>query len=145
MARKKTRGKTFVLDGSVAVAWFFEDEANAYAQAVEDSLISATALVPILWPLEVANACLVGERRKRTTEAKIAQFLALLSSLPITIDEETNAHAWSEVLHLARAHALTTYDSAYLELALRRGLPLASLDDPLKAAARAVGVAEYTP
>jgi predicted nucleic acid-binding protein len=87
----------------------------------------------------------MGERRRRTTEAKVTQFVALVTSLPITIDDETTARAWQESLHLARAHNLTVYDAAYLELALRRGLPLATLDDPLKAAAAAVGVAEYKP
>jgi predicted nucleic acid-binding protein len=145
----KKKGKVtagaFVLDGSVTVAWFFEDEADAYAEAVEDALASAAAVVPALWPLEVANALLVGERRRRTTEAKVTQFLPLLKALPITTDDETAARAWQESLYLARAHNLSVYDAAYLELALRRGLPLATLDGKLKAAAAAVGVAEYTP
>ncbi len=147
MARRKSKAKpgAFVLDGSITVAWFFEDEADAYAESVEDALASAVAVVPALWPLEVANALLMGERRKRTTEAKVTQFVALITSLPITIDDETAARAWQESLHLARAHNLTVYDAAYLELALRRGLPLATLDDPLKAAAAAVGVQQYRP
>ena len=147
MARKKGKPKprTFVLDGSIALAWFFEDEAGDYAEAVENSLISATAVVPSLWPLEVANGALVGERRKRTTEAKATQFLSLLKSLPITVDDETAARAWQETLQLARTHNLSVYDAAYLELAMRRDLPLASLDEDLKAAAAAVGVAEYKP
>ena len=147
MSKKKGKAKprTFVLDCSLTVAWFFEDETNAYAEAVEDSLEGAMAVAPSLWPLEVANALLVGERRKRATEAKAATFLVLLQSLPITIDDETATRAWRESLHLARAHQLSVYDAAYLELALRRGLPLATLDGKLKAAAAAVGVAEYTP
>ncbi len=102
-------------------------------------------MVPSLWPLEVANALLMGERRKRTTEAKVARFLTLLRSLPVTTDDETGIRAWQESLHLARVHKLSVYDAAYLELAVRRGLPLATLDDPLKAAASAAGVAEYRP
>jgi predicted nucleic acid-binding protein len=147
MAKRKAKPTpgSFVLDGSITVAWFFEDEANAYAESVEDALTRAVAVVPTLWPLEVANALLMGERRKRTTEAKVMQFLALLTSLPITVDDETAARACQDSLHLARAHNLTVYDAAYLELALRRGLPLATLDDPLKAAAAVVGVAEYRP
>lgn len=147
MAKRTVKAKpgAFVLDGSITLAWFFEDEANAYAESVEDALASAAAVVPSLWPLEVANALLMGERRKRTTEAKVTQFVALVTSLPITIDDETAARAWQESSHLARAHNLTVYDAAYLELALRRGLPLATLDDPLKAAAAAVGVSEYKP
>lgn len=141
----KKKAGTFVLDCSVAVAWFFEDEADAYAESVEDAMASAAAVVPSLWRLEVANALLVGERRRRATEAKVTQFLTLLNSLPITPDDETTARAWSDTLHLARAHDLSAYDAAYLELALRRGLPVATLDHKLKAAARAAGVAEYEP
>ncbi len=147
MARKKgkSRPRVFVLDCSITLAWFFEDEADGYAEAVEDSLASASAVVPSLWSLEVANGLLVGERRRRTTEAKVTQFLALLRSLPITADDETAARAWSETLPLARAHHLSAYDAAYLELAVRRGLPLAALDEKLAAAAEAVGVDKYEP
>jgi predicted nucleic acid-binding protein len=135
----------FVLDCSITLAWFFEDETDAHADAVRDSLASVSAVVPALWPLEVANALLTGERRKRTTEAKTTAFLTLLKSLPITTDDETATRAWQEALHLARAQNLSAYDAAYLELALRLGLPLATLDRPLKVAAKAVGVPEYRP
>lgn len=147
MAKKKpiTASATFVLDGSLAAAWFFEDETNAYAESVEDALPSAAAIVPSLWLLEVANALLMGERRKRTTEAKVTQFLTLLKALPITVEETTPARAWSEVLPLARARGLSAYDAAYLEMALRLGLPLATLDKKLKAAAATLGVPLYTP
>jgi predicted nucleic acid-binding protein len=131
---------TFVLDGSVTLAWGFEDEDDEYAEAILDRMPELQAHVPGLWHLEVANALVVGERRRRTTPADTAQFLAILGAFPITVDDETVARAWSDTLHLARAHNLSTYDAAYLELALRRGLPLASLDDRLKAAAVAVGV-----
>ncbi len=147
---KKTKGarlrtRAFVLDGSVTLAWAFEDETDAYAEAAADSLAGGTGVVPALWPLEVANGLRVGERRKRTSEAKVAQFLALLRSLPIAVDDETALRAWQDTLHLARAHGLSVYDAAYLEIAVRRGLPLATLDDDLKAAAAAAGVAEYRP
>lgn len=147
MARKKSKSKpiTFVLDGSITLAWFFEDEADAYAEAVEDSLTEASAIVPSLWPLEVANAALVGERRKRTTEAKVTQFFSLLKSLPISTDDETAARAWQETLQLARTHSLSVYDAAYLELAMRRDLPLATLDEDLENAAAAAGVKKYKP
>lgn len=148
MARKrqpKAPVNVFVLDCSMTVAWFFEDEANSYAQAVEDSFATAAAVVPAHWPLEVANALLVGERRKRTSEAKATTFLGLLQSLPIAVDDETALHAWQESLGLARAHRLSAYDAVYLEIALRRGLPMATLDGALKDAARACGVPEYTP
>jgi predicted nucleic acid-binding protein len=89
MGRKRSQAPatTFVLDCSLTVAWFFEDETNRYAQAVEDSLPTAAAVVPTLWPLEVANALLMGERRKRATEAKVTTFLNLLAALPITLDD----------------------------------------------------------
>jgi predicted nucleic acid-binding protein len=142
---KKATAKPFVLDGSVALAWYFKDEADPYADAVAASIPGRQPVVPTVWPLEVANAVLMGERRKRSTEAQAARWLAYLGSLPITVDDATTARAWSDVLHLGRAHSLSAYDAAYLELALRRGLPLATLDDKLKVAAAAAGVAEYTP
>lgn len=148
MAKKqksKTKALAFVLDCSLTVAWFFDDEANAYALAVEDSLAAASAVVPSHWPLEVANALLMGERRKRTTEAKVTTFLGLLQSLPIAADDETMNRAWQESLGLARTHQLSVYDAAYLELALRRGLPLATLDQALRAAGNACGVPVYQP
>jgi predicted nucleic acid-binding protein len=142
----KTTGVTeFVVDCSVTLAWCLPDEKAPYPQAVLDSLARAGAVVPSLWHLEVGNGLLVGERRKRSTEADTMKWLTFLKSLPIVVDDETVSRAWSDVLHLARAHGLSTYDAAYLELALRRGLPLASLDGPLKAAAKAAGVPEYTP
>src|SRR5690242_19073125 len=143
---KKARPRrVFVLDGSVTMAWFFRDETDAYAEAVEDSLPHAQAVVPTLWPLEVANTLVVGERRKRSTEAQAATWLNHLRALPIIVDDETAMRAWDDTLSLARAHKLSAYDAAYLELALRRSLPLATLDDRLKEAAAALGVAEYKP
>src|SRR6516162_2327593 len=111
----KRRLGAFVLDCSVTVAWFFEDEVDAYAESVEDAMQSASAEVPGLWPLEVANALLVGERKKRATEANVGQFLELLKSLPIVLDGQTAARAWQESLQLARRHDLSVYDAAYLE------------------------------
>ncbi len=143
--KKARSGRMFVLDGSVTMAWFFRDEADAYAEAVEDSLAHAQAVVPALWPLEVANTLVVGERRKRSTEAQAATWLNYLRVLPIIVDDETAIRAWDDTLSLARAHQLSAYDAAYLELALRRGLTLASLDDRLKDAAAGVGVVGYKP
>lgn len=127
------------------MAWFFQDETNAYAEAVEDSLARAEAVVPSLWPLEVANTLVIGERRKRSTEAQATTWLSYQRGLPIKVDDETAVRSWDEILSLARAYQLSAYDAAYLELALRRNLPLATLDDRLKDAAAAVGVAEYKP
>ena len=130
----------FVLDGSVTLVWGFADENDDYASAILDKMSDLQAYVPSLWPLEVANALLVGERRGRTTPADAAHFLAILGTFPITVDNETVARAWVKTMHLARAHKLSAYDASYLELAMRLGLPLATLDDKLKVAANAVGV-----
>ena len=140
-ARKSKEG--FVLDNSIVMAWSFEDETDEYADAVLDRLAIARAVVPALWPLEVANALLMRERRKRSTEAETIKWTSILKSLPIVIDGETNAHAWSDTLTLARGHNLTAYDAAYLELAIRRSLPLATIDGKLKLAAETVGVALF--
>lgn len=137
---QKPRTDDFVLDSSMAVAWSFEDETNDYADRVHLHLSTKHAVAPVLWPLEVANALLMGERRKRATEADTSRWTSMLAGLPIRIDDDTNAHAWSATLDLARRHRLSAYDAAYLELAIRRNLPLATLDEQLKAAANAAGV-----
>ena len=132
--------KNFVLDGSVTMVWGFEDEADEYAEAILERMPDLQAHVPSLWPLEVANALLVGERRRRITSAETARFLAILGAFPITVDDQTIANTWTDTMHLARAHNLSSYDAAYLELAIRLGLPLATLDGKLKTAAGAMGV-----
>ena len=136
--------ESLVIDCSVTMAWYFKDEEDDYANAVRDGLGESRAVVPSLWPLEVANTILVGERRKRSNQAQAAAWTGLLSSLPITVDEETGTRAFSDILNLGRARNLSAYDAAYLELAMRRGLPLATLDEKLKAAAGAVGVPIYS-
>ncbi len=133
----------FILDNSVAMVWGFDDEADPYAERLLDLMPSARVYVPTLWPLEVANVLLVGERRKRITPADTAKFLSILGTFPITVDDETTTRAWSETLNLARSQGLSVYDAAYLELAMRRGLPIATLDAKLKAASLAVGVTVY--
>src|SRR3954447_4177928 len=132
--------KEFVLDGSVTMAWYFKDEMSDYADAVRDGMDQSQAVVPSLWPLEVANTIVMGERRKRSTPAQAAVWLGLLSVLPIVVDGETTARAWGNTLGLARAHNLSAYDAAYLELAMRRGVPIATLDEKLRNVAQAVGV-----
>lgn len=124
----------------MAVAWSFEDETDDYADRVHGQLAKKRAVVPQLWPLEVANALLVGERRNRSTEAETSQWLAMLAALPVRIDDQTNELAWTATLDVARRHKLSEYDAAYLELAIWCNLPLATLDDGLKAAAIAAGV-----
>lgn len=136
--------KEFVLDGSVTMVWGFDDEADDYADAILERMPELQAHVPSLWPLEVANALLVGERRHRITPAEAGRFLAILGTFPIVVDNETASQAWADTMHLARAHNLSAYDAAYLELALRRGLPLATLDAKLESAANSVGIRLYT-
>jgi predicted nucleic acid-binding protein len=137
--------RAFVLDASLAVAWCFEDETTVYTEAVFDELTGgAEALVPPLWPYEVANSLMVAERRNRTTSTKAIRFLGRLAKLPISADSTTDnqiGRAFDEVLDLARLCRLSVYDAAYLELAVRLGLPLASLDRGLRKAAHTAGVA----
>jgi predicted nucleic acid-binding protein len=96
--------------------------------------------VPGLWSLEIANGLVTGERRGRIRPAESAAFVALLEELPIVADGATGARALHETMNLAREHGLTAYDAAYLELAMRLGLPLATGDRSLAAAAERVGV-----
>jgi len=132
-----------VLDCSIVMAWYLVDERDAYADLVARELPCQTAFVPLNWPLEVANTLLVGERRNRSTQAQAARMINHLTAMRISVDDETNLQAWTTTLNLARQQGLTAYDAAYLELALRRGLPLASLDEQLKVAAKAAGVPLY--
>lgn len=131
----------FVLDASVALAWCFPDESTLYVDAVRDSLRSARAFVPVIWPLEVTNVLLVGERRKRLTQEQGTRFIRLLRALPITIDgDEAHRRFLHETHALARSTGLSSYDAAYLDLALVRDIPLATLDEKLSLAAMQVGV-----
>ncbi len=135
----------FVLDGSVTLAWLFHDERDAYADAIVAKLPAIEMLVPRLWHLEIANVLLVGERRGRCTQADTTTWLAFLGGLPTIVDASTEAQAWSDTIALGRLHGLSAYDGAYLELAMREGVAIATLDAKLEAAATAVGVAIYGP
>jgi predicted nucleic acid-binding protein len=135
----------FVLDCSVTVAWFFKDETSDYAKSVRSALSESSAVVPEHWPLEVANAVVMGERRKRSTPAEGAAWISLLQQLPIDIDRETGEKVWDSSSSIARIHGLSVYDAAYLELAMRRRLPLATLDKSLQAVCTAVGVPLFEP
>ena len=132
--------KPFVVDNSVVVSWFFKDELNAYTMAIRDGLSATQAIVPAIWPLEFANVLLTAERRKRLTEAEVSHILSVMQSLPIAIDQEPPERVWAEILQLARAHSLTTYDASCLDLAMRSALPLATQDQALLKAARKCGV-----
>ena len=130
----------FVLDCSVTMTWCFGDEATAASFAVLDRLGRETALVPSHWFLEVANVLGVAEKRKRMTVSATTAFLKLLGTLDIEIDDATTDRVFPHVLPLCRTYGLTSYDAAYLELAIRRQLPLASLDSDLRTGARKAGI-----
>jgi predicted nucleic acid-binding protein len=129
-----------VIDCSVTMSWCFIEETTAATAAVQDRLQNEAALVPAHWFLEVTNVLWVAENRKRLSNSGADEFLAKLRLLEIQVDHESPARAFDHVLPLCRHHGLTSYDAAYLELALRRQLPLASLDDDLRAAANKLGV-----
>ena len=131
---------TFVVDASVTMSWCFEDEATSYTESVLERLHDSSATVPTIWPLEVANILLLGERRGRIPRAKTERFVRVLRELQISVEGSPSATALDPVLRLGREYGLTSYDAAYLELAMRRGLPLATLDARLADAAGGAGV-----
>jgi predicted nucleic acid-binding protein len=131
----------FVLDCSVTMAWIFDDEDDPRAAAVRDRLDADVALVPSIWPLEVGNALLVAERRERVSRAEALRFLEVLRQLPIDVDAMPSLVAVEGAFQIAHETGLSLYDAAYLDLAATRGLPLATLDRRLAAAAARVGVA----
>ena len=131
---------SFVVDNSIVMTWCFQDEANQYADAVLNSMTDAAAIVPVIWPLEVVNVLLVAERRQRLQQTDSVRFLALLSQLPIVVDQSRLEGKMGELLALGRANLLSSYDASYLELAMRHGLPIATLDQKLIEAARKVAV-----
>ncbi|MBM3583992.1 MAG: type II toxin-antitoxin system VapC family toxin [Alphaproteobacteria bacterium] len=139
-SRRRAPVNGFVLDASATAGWLFDDEKTMAGDALLASLRESSAMVPAIWPLEIANLLVSGERRGRISPERVERQLATLSTLPIHVDPETCDRAWDEILALARAHRLTVYDAAYLELALRLGLPLATRDGDLAVAARAAGV-----
>jgi predicted nucleic acid-binding protein len=130
----------FVIDASVALAWCFEDEAAGIADSVLARLEEEEGVAPSIWPLEVANGLRSAERRGRIDEREIPAAVRLLAALPIQVVPTGLAQALGDVLSMARAAGLSAYDAAYLDLALRRGLPLATADEFLARAAQATGV-----
>jgi predicted nucleic acid-binding protein len=134
----------FVLDNSVAMRWLFADGSEdhlSYAARILKLLEDEAneALVPGLWPLEVGNVVVRAENRGLLAEARSTEFLGLLEEMAIAIDSHTAGRALHDTLQLARRFRLSTYDAAYLELALREGLPLATLDTDLRNALSATG------
>jgi predicted nucleic acid-binding protein len=127
----------FVLDASIVACWAFTDEDHAVADLALEHIRTDEACVPALWWFEVRNMLVMNERRKRITERETASFLRRLDRLRITIDRSPEE---TDVLMLARRHRLSIYDAAYLELARRDGIALATLDKELATAAISVGV-----
>ena len=136
----------FVLDNSVTMRWFFGDgkpQELAYAGKVLDAMKIAEAIVPATWGLEVANVIAKAEAKALVTEARSEAFLEMLEGVSIEVDVATFARALGTTLQLARRYKLSAYDASYLELALRRGLPLATLDEDLRKAANKAGVKRF--
>jgi predicted nucleic acid-binding protein len=126
----------FVADASIGLGWVHPNQATELTRRLlADMEAGANAHVPGLWPLEVGNALLVAVRRKLMTEPQRKSALTLLSRLNLVVDTETASLAWSDISDLAEKHSLSIYDACYIELALRKRLPLASRDEPLRAAA----------
>ena len=131
---------SLVLDPSLALSWYFEDERNKAADEVLDRVVEEGAIVPALWRLEIANGFQTAIRRRRIDTDFRNRALARLARMPISVDPDTDAHAWTSTLRLADRFRLTAYDAAYLELAQRRALPLATSDGKLRSAAGRLGV-----
>ena len=131
---------SLVPDSSVTLAWVFGDETTPAIRQVFEGIAENGAVVPRLWWLEVANSLAVAVRRRRIDAESRQEALSDLALLDIATDQQPASQAWSETLNLADRHRLTLYDAAYLELARRRGLPLATLDQELRAAAGMVNV-----
>jgi predicted nucleic acid-binding protein len=125
---------SFVLDASVALAWVLPDEGNPYADELLERLIADGAVVPPIWPLEIGNVLLGALRQGRVRQDELESMVEWLARLPIEVDIEATDHALAGVLLLGAQLGLTTYDAAYLDLAQRRKLPLATLDKRLRAA-----------
>jgi len=131
---------TFVLDCSTTMAWCFEDEKCGYGDYILDLLNDASAIAPTIWALEVANVLLVAQRKRRINAAESERFLSRLSALPIRIDEAASVRVWTDIFQLALRLSLSSYDAAYLEIAIRCRVPLATLHDRLRRSAIEAGI-----
>jgi predicted nucleic acid-binding protein len=127
----------FVLDCSITMSWFLEDEATPFTDKLHEILsLDSDAVVPSIWINEVVNVFIIAERKKRIAPEKTNRFLSLLFLLPIYKEEVPSSFIINDILLLARKHNLSSYDAAYLELAVRERIPLATLDHDLLKAAR---------
>ena len=132
---------SFVLDRSVTLSWCFEDERLEATDALLKQVVESGAEAPSLWPLEILNALSMAERRRRINADRRQRLCGFLHDLPVNIDVETASRAWAATSQLAARFKFTLYDAAYLELAQRLNLPLATLDKELRVAGRALGIA----
>ena len=136
----------FVLDNSVAMRWHIESNKSSdqsYSESVLSSLSEADAIVPNLWHLEASNVLLGAEKRGETTTGEVERFIVQLENLPLHVDSLTAHQSFNRTMALARAYKLSSYDAAYLELAIREGLPLATLDKQLLKAAKKADIEIY--
>lgn len=118
------------------MSWFFEDETSEYSEMVLSSLAKNKAVVPVIWPMEVANVFVIAERKKRINEAQAAWFVKKASALPIKVDDSKFSETMTAILPIAKKYSLSAYDASYLELAIRLDAPLATLDGKLKTVAK---------
>ena len=132
--------ESFVVDNSIVMSWCFKDETNQYADIVLERLSEATAFVPSIWPFEVVNVLLVAERKRRLSKADSVRFITLLSQLPIIVEHERPERIMADLLPLSRANNLSSYDASYLDLSMRKGIPIANLDTRLIEAAKMANV-----
>ncbi len=133
----------FVLDNSVTMRWFFSDGKPsdlAYADKVLADVKRWSSVVPVTWGLEVSNVLARAESKGQVTKAKTARFIKMLDDMNIAADKETFKYSMSDTLQLARTYKLSAYDASYLELALRLDIPLATIDEGLRKAAKKAGV-----
>ena len=128
------------IDASVALAWCFPDEASNYADSVLLAVENLTVIVPTIWAVEITNALLVGERRKRIRQPEIRRYVDLLKGLSIVEERQRFSETVSNVLPLAREYDLSAYDAAYLDVAVRHEIPLATLDGAMQKACTAAGI-----
>jgi predicted nucleic acid-binding protein len=135
----------FVVDNSVVMEWCFRDEQDDYAERVLECLDHDEAVAPAILPLEVGNVLVVAERTGRLARVEAQRFLDMLTSMRLTVIQETPQRMFKEIVALAREHHLTTYDASYLDLAMRLGLPLATLDAAQSRAAKKCQVKHYEP
>jgi predicted nucleic acid-binding protein len=131
---------TMVVDASIAMSWCFLDEATPATRKLFDDMSITTAVVPAWWYIELTNVLYLAEKSRRIPGDRVVEFIATIDDMQVEIDHDAPLRAFSHILPLCRTHHLTSYDALYLDLAQRRKLPLATLDVPLRKAAKKLGV-----